>query len=62
MKVMVSRLVRIPNHGELEYAIGENGKPLAFGTVNEALRYLAERNVSLNDIVENYDFEIAEDE
>jgi hypothetical protein len=33
-----------------EYALAEDGKPLEFGTVREAVNFLADRNWTLEDL------------
>jgi hypothetical protein len=41
-----------------EYAIGEDGKPLGFPSVREAVNFLADRNWTLADLRElNFNYE-----
>jgi hypothetical protein len=61
MRITISLPVNgIPLNGG-EYALGEDGKALAFDTVKEAINFLADRNWAISD-VRGLDWNIEETE
>jgi hypothetical protein len=52
MRITISRLINgISINGE-EYALGADGKALAFGTVKEAINFFANHNYAIDDLRE----------
>jgi hypothetical protein len=59
MKITISRPINgISVNGD-EYAVGEDGKALAFDTVKEAINFLADHDCMIEDLRE-LDFNIEE--
>jgi hypothetical protein len=61
MKITISRPANSINVSGDKYVLGEDGKPLSFATVKEAVNYLADRNYTMANLRE-IDFTIEEDE
>jgi hypothetical protein len=57
--ITVSRLINGISVNGYEYLLDEDGKPLFFNSINEALLYLDGRNYTMPELLE-LDFEIEE--
>jgi hypothetical protein len=52
MKITISRPIEGISLNGREYALGDDGKALAFTSVQEAINFLADRNYTIDDLRE----------